>query len=244
MGPPDPPVELAAGIDADRIAAVYARAGRVHIAPIFSRTCAERALRCLLAETPWQVHLNDGDKPINLDAEGFERLSKEERAKFFAGVYASAARRFQYLFKSYPLSDAHARNERLDLYVMRIFEFLNSPGFLGFARRITGASTITFVDAQATLYAPGHFLTRHDDDVAGKNRVAAYVLNFTPQWVADWGGILQFIDRDGHIAEGYTPMFNALNVFRVPQAHAVSYVAPFANGGRYSITGWLRETRD
>jgi Rps23 Pro-64 3,4-dihydroxylase Tpa1-like proline 4-hydroxylase len=32
-----------------------------------------------------------------------------------------------------------------------------------------------------------------------------------------------------------------MNIFRVPQLHAVSYVAPFARADRYSITGWLRE---
>jgi SM-20-related protein len=65
-------------------------------------------------------------------------------------------------------------------------------------------------------------------------------LNLTHQWRADWGGILNFLDADGHVAEGYVPAFNALNLFRVPQRHNVSYVAPFAMNGRYSITGWLR----
>ena len=32
----------------------------------------------------------------------------------------------------------------------------------------------------------------------------------------------------------------ALNVFAVPQMHAVSTVAPFAGGPRYSVTGWWR----
>ena len=66
------------------------------------------------------------------------------------------------------------------------------------------------------------------------------MLNFTPTWRADWGGILNFIDADGHISEGYTPAFNALNIFKVPQNHAVSMVTPFAREGRYSITGWLK----
>jgi SM-20-related protein len=244
MSSTDPSVELASGLDVERIASVYAEAGRVHIAPALGQACAERALRCLVQETPWQLHLNEGDKPINLQGAGFERLPESDRAQFLNRVYASAARGFQYLFNSYPISDAHARREHPELYLMRVFEFLNSAAFLDFARRVTRAPTITYVDAQATLYRPGHFLTRHDDKIARKGRIAAYVLNLTPRWVADWGGILQFIDRDGHIAEGYTPAFNALNIFRVPQPHAVSYVAPFAGAGRYSITGWLREMRD
>jgi Rps23 Pro-64 3,4-dihydroxylase Tpa1-like proline 4-hydroxylase len=60
----------------------------------------------------------------------------------------------------------------------------------------------------------------------------------TPEWRPDWGGILQFIDARGNIAEGYTPCFNALNIFRVPAVHSVSQVALYG-GFRYSVTGWF-----
>lgn len=236
-----PPLRLAETLDRKLIAAVYARAGRIHIRPFLSSDCATAIHRCLASDVPWQLHLNEGDRPINLVGASFEELPEADRARFLQGVYANAAHRFQYLFNSFPISDVYERGEHRSLYVMRVYEFLNSPDFLQFAREVTGAPTIALVDAQATLYRPGHFLTRHDDLNRGKKRVAAYVLNFTPRWQPDWGGILQFIAADGHIAEGYTPTFNALNIFKVPQLHAVSYVAPFAQAGRYSITGWLRE---
>ena len=70
-------------------------------------------------------------------------------------------------------------------------------------------------------------------------RLVAYVLNFTPVWNPDWGGMLLFTDERGHVEEGYVPVWNALNLMKVPQTHAVSLVAPFAGGLRYSITGWL-----
>jgi SM-20-related protein len=245
-GPPQegpaggPVMRLAARLDRDGIRTVYARAGRVHIAPILAPGCAEQLLHELTTGTPWQLHLNDGARPINLRGDGFEALSAQDRQKFLQSVYASAAQRFQYLYNSFPVSDLYERGEQRSMYLMRLHEFLNSDDFLGFVREVTAEPDIRFADAQATLYRPGHFLTRHDDEVPGKNRRVAYVLNLTPSWSSDWGGILQFIDRDGHLAEGYTPVFNALNLFRVPQAHAVSCVAPFAAGGRYSVTGWLR----
>lgn len=237
----EPPVRLAEPLDRKLIASIYARAGRIHIRPIFSPASAEAIHRCLTSEIPWQLHLNDGDRPINLAGAKFEELPDADRARFLQNVYASAGQRFQYLFNSFPVSDLYERGEHRSLYVMRLYEFLNSPEFLTFAREITGARSIALTDAQATLYRSGHFLTHHDDLIQDKKRVAAYVLSFTPRWVPDWGGILQFIAADGHIAEGYTPTFNALNLFRVPQMHAVSYVAPFAQAGRLSITGWLRE---
>ena len=44
------------------------------------------------------------------------------------------------------------------------------------------------------------------------------------------------VSEDGNVEGGFVPTFNALNMFEVPQDHAVSYVAPFAPGIRYSIT--------
>ena len=80
----------------------------------------------------------------------------------------------------------------------------------------------------------------HNDDVELTGRLVAYAFTFTPNWRTDYGGILHFLDEEGHVDEGYLPTFNALNLFRIPALHAVSYVTPYAQGGRYSIIGWFR----
>jgi Rps23 Pro-64 3,4-dihydroxylase Tpa1-like proline 4-hydroxylase len=225
-----------------QIARVYARSGRVHIAHALSNESAYRAYRSLAEEVPWQLHLNDGDCAFDIGGDQVRAMPESTQAQLYARVNANAASGFQYLFDNFPLSDAHALGRNLELYAMRVFEFVNSPEFLEFARRVVGDERIAFADAQATRYRSGHFLTQHDDALEARERIAAYVLNLTPEWRADWGGILNFLDGDGHVAEGYTPVFNALNLFKVPQPHAVSYVTPFAKGARYSISGWLRST--
>src|SRR5882672_3421917 len=238
---PAPPVDFGSGIGAAVAAAVYTRVGRVHVANLLTTASAQRAYVSLASEVPWQLHVNDGERVYDLTAEQFAALPEASRDSMQEAIYAKAARGFQYLYENYPLSDIYAQQTQNDLYLMRIHEFLNSPRFLQYARQLTRIATIALVDAQATRYGTGHFLTCHDDQVTGKHRVAAYVLSLTPDWHADWGGILNFIDTDGHIAEGFVPRFNALNVFRVPQKHSVSCVAPFAPAGRFSITGWFRE---
>lgn len=107
-------------------------------------------------------------------------------------------------------------------------------------RDITRSESITYADMQATRYSKGHFLTEHDDNVQGKNRIAAYVLNLTPKWRNDWGGALVFPNKNIPGGQLFYPKFNALNIFSVPQKHSVSYVTPFAGEHRYSITGWFR----
>jgi Rps23 Pro-64 3,4-dihydroxylase Tpa1-like proline 4-hydroxylase len=122
----------------------------------------------------------------------------------------------------------------------QFYEWMNDEEFLQFARAATGFDDISFVDAQATRYLPGHFLTTHDDAVEGKKRRAAYIFNFTPDWRSDWGGYLQLLDEAGNVRRGLMPSFNTLNILAVPQRHNVSLVAPFAGGIRLSISGWLR----
>ena len=159
----------------------------------------------------------------------------------WAGVNAAAREGFGYIYENHPVYDAWRTGDAnahrpLDALV----QFLNSETFLALARDLVGAPDINFADAQVTRYGQGHFLTQHDDEVAGRNRRAAYVLMLTRRWRPDWGGHLLFYDEQGNSSGGYTPTFNTLNIFKVPVPHSVTQVTAFAGASRLAITGWLR----
>jgi Rps23 Pro-64 3,4-dihydroxylase Tpa1-like proline 4-hydroxylase len=232
-------IKLSPRLDRRVIAEVFKTQGRVHIPDILAPDSAAGLFTQLSTQTPWQLSLNVGQQHLDIAHQQLMLMPPEQRETMTRRMLEQAQRGFQYVFENYPLYDLYEAGERAHP-LMAMHEFLNSQEFLQFAREVTGQRQIAFADSQATRYLPGHFLTEHDDNAAGKQRLAAYVFGFTPQWRADWGGVLQFIDRDGHIAEGYVPKFNVLNLFRVPQKHSVSYVAPAAAQARYSITGWLR----
>ncbi len=240
MRKPETDIALNAGLSRSAIRRVFQEIGRVHVPAVLAPACADAIFRVLSEDTPWQLSLNPTGTHMDLGVEHVEQIPEPERSAVLRGLHQGGRDGFRYLFNNFPLYDLYVGGRYREHFLMRLFEFLNGPGFLEFAREVTGMADIAYADAQATRYLPGHFLTQHDDAVEGKNRRAAFVLNFTPAWRADWGGILQFLDDDGHVAEGYTPAFNALNLVRVPQKHAVSYVTPAALGARYSITGWLR----
>ena len=226
----DPILRLNPGLDARSIAAVFARHGRVHIPGIFPNDVAERIQRALAEETPWSRVVSGTSRHYDLGPGGWEAIPADKQREIEQAVLAMGRKGFAYFYENFPIADLHAAGKNLDSYLMRVYEFLNSAEFLAFGRIVAGAPQIALADAQATCYRPGDFLTQHDD-----------LFNFTRPWHADWGGQLQFLDSDGHLAEGYTPAFNALNLLKVPQPHSVSYVTPLATGARYSITGWLRE---
>ena len=234
------PFRLNPAFDAELWAARFAAAGRVHIPDFLVPEDAERLLLHLKGSDQWRLVVNQGDKLFELDRAAQQSLDDAGRASLEQAVHAAARHEFQFMFETIRVPDApEARRERGDL-LSAFATFLSSPETVDLLRTVTGQSAVEFADAQATAYGLGHFLTVHDDEVAGKKRFAAYVFNLTPSWRTDWGGLLLFHRPDGHVEEALTPSFNALNLFSVPQPHSVSMVTPFAPYRRYSVTGWLR----
>jgi Rps23 Pro-64 3,4-dihydroxylase Tpa1-like proline 4-hydroxylase len=228
-------------LDPTRYAPQFVGRGRLHLPDFLVPPAAERLHQSLAQSAEWSLVLHDGTHVR--EATPSQRLHADEvwEREMAAFAYARAKEGFEFLYEHRSVSDDPRARAADASPVARFVDFLNSPPFLEFARRLTGQPDIVRADAQATRYRPGDFLTQHDDfDKTGRKlRRAAYVFNLTPRWQPDWGGQLQFIGPDGHVAEAWVPRFNALNVFAVPQPHAVSIVAPFAVGARYSVTGWL-----
>lgn len=221
---------------------LLARTGRVHL-PGFLEDEAAKLMFGALQQVEWRLVVNTDAGAYDFAAADLEALGPTRQRDLLAAVHSRASKQFQFMFDSFRISDLSEAGDLKGGMLFDLFNELNSEGVLATLREVTGEPDIAYLDAQATRYRPGHFLTVHDDHVEEKHRLFAYVINLTPYWIADWGGLLMFVDEDGHVAEAYTPRWNALNILRVPQPHAVSVVAPFAPRDRFSITGWMRSKR-
>jgi Rps23 Pro-64 3,4-dihydroxylase Tpa1-like proline 4-hydroxylase len=226
--------------NAKSYAKIYAANKRLHIPDLFNQNDAIELFNALTTKTIWNTVLNSGEKVYELTPDILETMTTRQIEDIQSAVISSAQTKYQYEYCTHRMSNSGEPYSDPAHPLAKVVEFLNSSKFLEFVRTLTGKTAIDFSDAQATRYGSGHFLHTHDDIDIGKKRQLAYVLNMTPNWLPEWGGILNFLDDDGHIAEGYTPKFNAINIFDVRQKHFVSYVAPFAAIPRISITGWIR----
>ena len=190
-------------------------------------------------DLPW---MRAFDSPMRTDipAAMIDATSAEDQAAFWHTVHEQARDQFQYVFDRLPLMAAPGAERPLPPMLYQLLDLFNSDSFMTMARRLTGNDKVAFADGQVTRYLPGHFLNRHSDANPKTERLYAYVLNLSPDWRAEWGGLLQFLDEAGDITETFVPSFGTLNVFAVPQMHAVSSVSAFAPGPRYSVTGWWR----
>lgn len=225
------------------IAERYANQQRVRINHFFNLENCEALDKCLKLEVPWGLASIKNGQGNARDAAYLSRMTADDWKNYLAYIQKTAREEFQYLYNSYMMVTAYKERRDPNLFLHRVFEFLNSEGLLQLVRDITGDEQIRKADAQATRYLPGHFLKRHNDyfeAAANDSRRVAYVINMTEKWEADWGGLLQFMDDNGNIEETWIPTYNSLNLFKVPTWHCVSCVAPYATRPRLSITGWFR----
>ena len=219
---------------------ILREAGRVQVHDVLDARLASALCHCLEHATPWSLAIKTATESRTVESAQYSQMDICARRK----VYDQAAKdytedEFAFAYDSYPMIRKYMEKADPGLLLHRVTEAMNGPMWLGMARELTGDERIRRSDCQATCYRPGQFLTHHDDDEPETGRLYAYVLSLTRAWRADWGGLLQFLDDRLRVCETFHPEFNCLTVFRVPQRHCVSVVAPFAQAPRLSITGWF-----
>jgi SM-20-related protein len=232
-------LQLNPSLDATRLAERYREHGRIQIKDFLAPGSALAVLE-ELQSLPWGLCYNDGDRVVQLHADQVAQLGNREAADIMAGIRERARGGYQFFYAFYPVLTAYFSPAIERRPIFEFYEFMNSPGVLDFIRQVTGLPGINWADGQASWYKPGHFLKAHTDEAPAEVRMAAYVTNFSVDWDRDWGGFLQFFDRNGNVELGFKPDFNMLNLFTIPAPHSVSMVSTYVTAKRLAVTGWFR----
>lgn len=234
-------LRLSPDLDAAALARAFASNGqRLHIPGILVAEDADAVEAVLANEQHWKTTVAAGGTFLELPLDGRVAEDPAKQSWLDEAAVDGSSPLTQYIFDTRRLTAERALGTARGDAADAVVDWLNSPAFIAFVRTVTGDDRIDLADAQASRYRPGHVLTSHNDVSPGKNRLYGYVLNFSRDWRADWGGNLVFYGEDGHIQHGWVPAFNALNLFVVPTRHAVTQVASFAPRDRLSVVGWLR----
>lgn len=197
---------------------------------------AKRISICLEQEIDWGLACRiDGTPKAYQNTNDLDQLDSDvlHKLKSQLGV------EFQFIYNTYMMVTAYIEKRDPNHYLNRILEWLNSPSVITYFKHLTGNESVKKINAQATRYLPGHFLTQHNDENLKEGRLYAYVMGFSKKWNPDWGGLLHILDENKNIIKTFIPEYNSLSIFKVPQNHFVSLVSPFAKSERLAITGWL-----
>lgn len=161
-------------------------------------------------------------------------LPQDQRERLLQSVLEQASRGVGFWY------ERRAINQEDSGLLGDLFRWLNSEELLASISQITGEAGLRSASAQATRFKSGDFLTRHEDVVTEEQRRLAFVINLSPQWHPDWGGLLQFYQRDGTPRDAWSPEFNSLSLFAVDHVHSVTCISPFAPRPRLAVSGWFR----
>ena len=233
-----PPLRLNPDLNPQDFAAIYAADKFVQIPNIFEAAAAS-AIAEALKTLPWRLCYHDPEHgTVQLTQNDIQSLGQKGMAERMGTVMALAARNHGYCYNTFHMTVGAEPNHPIH----QLTEFLQSEAFLNFGGAVIDHSNLTQVDAHATLYTRGSFLTRHVDEGLNRERRAAFTLSFCQNWQTDWGGLLMFLDRQTtDVTSAWVPRFNTLTIFDGLQVHSVSPVSAFAGDGRYSIAGWYRD---
>ena len=215
-------------LDRAALAREYAEAGRVRVHDLLALDAVAELYEFLDGHDGWWQLINTPNGVIELDREKRAAMSAEELAELDRETHDGARFGFQYRYEGLrvPADEEEGREEENPLAAFA--RLMSSDPMLDFLRAVTGSAEVAFTDGQATAYGPGDFLTGHDDDVPGKDRIAAYVFGMTPRWRPEWGGLLLFHGEKEATVAGNVPRFNTLDLSAVPQPHSVSLDPPAA----------------
>jgi len=209
---------------------------RIQIKQFLDPDCAQTLYQQISEIKKWDFAITTPAGPATVPHNELATLKPAIHGRMMEDLRRQARKGFSFAY--YRRDVTPGEDRVLDAYA----QWIKSPDFFELVRTMTGDAELKYADAQATMYQTGSFLRAHDDTFTrddGDQRRFAYVLNLTPKWVADWGGLLNFQDKQGRVIDCLFPEFNSLSVFQVPQSHFVSQVASYAVKQRIAITGWL-----
>jgi SM-20-related protein len=214
-----------------------AASGRIRVTPALALEAAEALQRELSESSAWVRTMRQGKIERELDSAALAQLSTAQLAAIEQFARQGDASAFRFLHDAIRISTDPAERRARGWAIDRLAGALNSPAMLELVSALAGEEVTDF-RGDATRYLPGHFLTTHNDGRKRAKRVLAFVLNLS-HWHIDWGGLLLFHDANGDAECGWTPRFNSVNLFAVPQFHSVSWVSPLAPVPRFTVSGWF-----
>ncbi len=224
----------------DRVAfsRVFRQDQRIRIEGFLEPHFADEVLDSLQNEVKYDyIFFSQGKNQVLSDQQMAE-MNKGTRQDLHRDLLQLASQGIGFFYTGYRMDGEN--EQRAPAKLKSLFSLMNSDQMLQLVADVTGAENLVSASGQFTCYKPGNYLTRHSDDITQESRQIAYVANFTKYWHPDWGGLLQFYEKNGTPRDAWEPRFNSLSLYDVRHIHSVTYVTPYAAAPRYALTGWFR----
>jgi len=119
--------------------------------------------------------------------------------------------------------------------IKEINDYLNSHKVLNKVSGLTGKKVTKTTDIFISKFAPGDFLSTHNDTNLGRY---AFIIYLNEKWNKRCGGDLNIITGSGIHIPIY-PEYNKLVLMDIKSSEKPHYINTVKCGNRYAITGWF-----
>lgn len=227
-------------LDIEQLHRQFAQDNRLRIKNILRTEQAESLHSLCKTETPFNTNFFVDGQFHSKSEQQMSELGAAQRQRMGQAINQDAARGVGFLYQAYMYDRQQPKTVQGPLQLLHeCFQYLNSEACLEKIRRLTGDNSLRGAECQFTRFLPGHYITRHKDVTPSGKRRFAYVINLSKDWHPDWGGLLQFFESNGTPRDAWTPEFNVMSIFAIEHIHSVTFVTPFAQQPRLSLTGWF-----
>src|SRR6185369_527684 len=160
-----PLFEVNPGLDRKPLAERFASERRVQVRDVLTLGTAREIHNILARHTPWGISWQaalHGPHHVRMQAWA-QRTPQQAEDMGSRLTTAMKASDYAFAYAAYPMVDAYKEKWDPDSPQDLLLEHINDEPFLNLVREITDIPELVKADAQATLYAPGHFLSQHND---------------------------------------------------------------------------------
>lgn len=242
----DSAFRLDRNLDVATMSVRYRDRHRIRIPDVLQSTGALHMYKHLAREIDWLTFLASSRDLYHLSASELnDPTSQEERqVRLREGLRAGFASLYEAnsLFPGESPQGPWKKNPPHTSMLQQFHEFVNGTDFQELCRRVTGMAQIARAEIQATRYRRGQFTGFHQAVpycLPRGERLVGFELNLTIEWRPEWGGALEFALAEDSMTESFTPSFNVIDLYSARTLRGIHVVAPFAEGERLSVSGWL-----
>ncbi|MBE1298866.1 MAG: hypothetical protein GJ680_03005 [Alteromonadaceae bacterium] len=213
----------------------YRDFGWARITDILSNPFAEKVIQNIVKNVEFKNTFMLGEERLGFSDNELANLTGEKRQALFSQINKQASEGKGFVYGQVPLaadtlSDTHQALKTL-------LQWINEEDTVDMFKDITGLSQMAFAKCQVARFSQGQFLLKNTLKAENKNSQLGFILDLTPDWDTDWGGLLQLHSTNDMPASAFTPQFNSMIIFNASSAYSVTYLAPFIKYYKYCVMG-------
>lgn len=211
--------------------------GHAVVEDIWKAAFAEQVIQNIVRNVSFLQCFYAGNEQKELSEKQLSELPQEERQSLFQQIHAEAGKGLGHYYARWQCDSQGQQSASGALH--SALTWLTNEDNLDLVRDISGIKNLNSVGCMVCRFSQGQYISQRVSGEEDQQRKLAFIIDLTPEWKPEWGGLLHLHATDEQPATFFTPSFNQLTLFDAQKPWSLSYVAPYIKYYRYSLVGWF-----